>query len=111
MAATGLLSTQIGAAAVSAYAIQLLQRWSKAPWITEHTKGINVAARLVTSVVATLGVSWAWGDISNGGHTLLITIPSAVDLLHAAWHIFVQYAIQHGWGNLLNPNPQVERQS
>jgi hypothetical protein len=102
MAASGVLSTQIGAAAVSAYAIQLLQKWGKTPWITEHTTGINAAARVVTSFVAAIGVSWAWGDLSSGGHTLTIAIPSSAALLAGLWHWFVQYAVQHGWGNLLS---------
>jgi hypothetical protein len=99
---TSLLSTEIGAAAVSAYAIQLAQKWSKLPWITEHTSQINFYARLLTSGVAALGVSWVWGDVAGGGHSLVISIPPAIVILHGLWHWFVQYAVQHGWGNLLS---------
>ncbi len=102
MANPSLLSTQIGAAAVCAYAIQLAQRWSKLPWITEHTTQINTIARLVTSGVAAAGVSWAWGDLSGGGHSLTIALPSGAAFLAGLWHWFVQYAVQHGWGNLLS---------
>ena len=102
MAAPSMLGTQIGAAAVAAYAIQLAQKWSKLPWITEHTAGINIAARVITSGVAALGVSWAWGDLSGGGHSLTLTIPSGATILVGMWHWFQQYAVQHGWGNLLS---------
>jgi hypothetical protein len=97
-----LLSTQIGAAAVCAYAIQLLQRWSKTPWITEHTAAINTMARLATSAIAAVGVSYAWGDIAGGGHTLTFSLPSGTAFVAGLWHWFVQYAVQHGWGNLLS---------
>lgn len=103
---TSVLSTEIGAAAVAAYAIQLAQRWSKLPWITEHTAEMNVIARLITSGVAAVGVSFVWGDLASGGHTLTFTIPPLMILLqntiHGLWHWFVQYAVQHGWGNLLS---------
>jgi len=102
MSNPSMLGTQIGAAAVCAYAIQFLQRWSKIPWITEHTAGINTAARIVTSGIAALGVSWAWGDLSGGGHSLTIAIPSGATILYGLWHWFQQYAVQHGWGNLLS---------
>lgn len=105
MANPSMLSTQIGAAAVCAYLVQLLQRWSKIPWITEHTTGINAALRIVTSGAAAIGVHWAWADSSSGGHTLSIAIPSFAAILAAGWHWFVQYAIQHGWGNLLSAGP------
>jgi hypothetical protein len=105
MANPSLLSTQIGAAAVCAYLVQLMQRWSKLPWITEHTTGVNTILRVVTSGVAALGVHWAWAESSGGGHTLSIAIPSGAALLGAGWHWFVQYAVQHGWGNLLAVGP------
>jgi hypothetical protein len=104
MSNPSMLSTQIGAAAVCAYAIQLAQKWSKLPWITAHTQGINMAARAITSGVAALGVSWAWGDIAGGGHTLSFMIPSGATILGGLWHWFVQFAVQHGWGNLLAAN-------
>jgi hypothetical protein len=97
-----MLGTQIGAAAVCAYAIQLAQKWSKLPWITEHTASINMWARIFTSGVAALGVSWAWGDLSGGGHSLTIALPSGAAFLAGLWHWFQQYAVQHGWGNLLS---------
>lgn len=100
---TSVLSTEIGAAAVSAYAVQLAQKWSKLPWITEHTAQINFYVRLATSGLAALGVSYAWGDLAGGGHTLTFTIPTVAVLLHGLWHWFVQFAVQHGWGNLLSP--------
>jgi hypothetical protein len=102
MANPSLLSTQIGAAAVCAYGIQLAQKWSKLPWITAHPSQMNMIARLITSGVAALGVSWAWGDMTGGGHMLSISIPSGTAIVAGLWHWFVQYAVQHGWGNLLS---------
>jgi hypothetical protein len=102
MSNPSMLSTQIGAAAVCAYAIQLAQRWSKIPWITEHTAGINAIARVVTSGFAALGVSYAWGDLAGGGHTLSFMLPSGAGFVAGLWHWFTQYAVQHGWGNLLS---------
>lgn len=92
-----LIFTQLTSGAACAYILQLLQQWKALPWITAHTKGINAFVRLLMSGVAALGISWTWADASANGHVLTIAIPSSVALLHAAWHWFGQYALQHGW--------------
>lgn len=101
MEATNMLATQLTASAASAYFIQLLQKWEKTPWITEHTKGITAMFRVALSGVAALGVSWAWAGTDSGGHTLTLMIPSVLDLAHGVWHWFGQYAITHGFGGVL----------
>lgn len=105
--ATSLLGTQLGAAAACAYLMQMLQKWSKTPWITEHTAGINVGVRTALALFSTIGITWAWASGEAGSHVISIAIPNGAVLLHSVWHVFVQYAIQHGWGNLLSPNPPV----
>jgi hypothetical protein len=107
MAAVGVLSSQIGAATLSHWIIVGAQKWTKLTWISEHTKTVNWVARLLTSGVSTVGITWVWGGVSGGGHTLTIAIPSMTVVVLALWHWFIQIGIQHGWGNLLEGvNPQ-----
>lgn len=99
---TSLLTSQIAAAAACSYLLNLLQKWSKTPWITEHTAGINAAVRAVLALGATVGIGWAWSSGANDTHVLMVTIPSFPVLIHGLWHWFSQYAIQHGFGKVLD---------
>jgi len=101
-----LLSNQIGAAAVSAYLVHAAQKWTKLPWITEHTTQINTVVRVLTSGISTLGISYAWSTDSSGTHHLDFSIPTLAVALVSLWHWFTQYAIQHGWGSLLMAGTQ-----
>lgn len=98
MDATTLLSSQFGAAVGSQYLLSLLQKWSKASWITEHTTGINIAVRAGLAFFATLGINWAWSPTTSGGHMISIAIPSGVELMHGGWHWFSQFALTHWIG-------------
>lgn len=104
MDATTILSSQLGAAAGCAYFINLLQRWSKTPWITEHTEGINRGFRAALALATTIGIGWAWAPSIAGAHVLSITIPSVADLMHGSWHWFCQYAFTHVVGSALQKN-------
>lgn len=99
---SSLIFTAVTSSAACAYLLQLLQKWSKTPWITEHTTGINVAVRAVLSAAATVGISVAWNSGSDNSHTLIIAIPSGITLLHGIWHWFGQYALQHFSGKILS---------
>lgn len=99
--ATTLLTSQIGAAAACSYVLNLLQRWSRLPWITEHTKVINVIVRAVLAGAATLGISKAWTPTTGGGGVLMISIPPFAVLVQATWHWFSQYALTHLAGSAL----------
>jgi hypothetical protein len=101
MDATSILGSQLGAAAGCAYALNLLQKWSRTPWITSHTTGINNAVRAALALAATIGIGWAWAPIAAGGHVLSISIPSGPDLMHGIWHWFCQFAFTHVVGNSL----------
>jgi hypothetical protein len=96
-----LVLTQITAGAGCAYILQLLQKWEKLPWVTAHTTVINHAIRAVMSGAAVLGISSAWSPSTGGGHVLTITIPSAIVILHGAWTWFGQFALTHGFSQLL----------
>lgn len=108
--ATNMLATQLTAGAACAYILQLLQKWSKTPWITEHTTGINNAVRLILAFVSSLGISWVWSGSQDGGHTLTIAIPSAIAVVQSLWHVFGQFALQHGWGKVLALNGSVPKE-
>lgn len=99
--ATSLLTSQIAAAAACSYLLNLLQKWSKTPWITEHTTLLNGMVRAVLAFAATVGIGWAWTSTGDNGHALTITIPSAMVLLHGLWHWFSQYALTHLAGSAL----------
>jgi len=99
--ATTLLSTQLGGAAACAYLLNLLQKWSRTPWITEHTAVINKMVRAGLALATTVGISWAW-SAAGDAHVLMITIPSAAVLAHGIWHWFCQYAFTHVVGSALD---------
>ncbi len=96
--ATTLLTSQIAAAAACTYALNLLQQWSKAPWITKHTASINVLVRAGLALGATLGINAVW-TASTG--TLVISGLSLASVAHGIWHWFSQYALTHLAGSAL----------
>lgn len=97
-----ILFTQVTAGAASAYLMRLLQKWNRTPWITDHSHGIIVLVRVIMSAAVTLGISWTWSPAADNGHVLAIAIPSLAGIIHGAWNWFGQYALQHGWGQILN---------
>lgn len=101
-----LLMTQITAGAACAYLLQLLQKWEKVPWITQHTVYINTGVRAVLALLAVVGITEAWTPNPGGGGVLAFTIPPATVILHGIWHWFGQYALQHGWGKILDVDGQ-----
>jgi len=88
--------SQFTAAALLEYLLHWLQRWSKTPWITEHTQWITVGARAIFACAATVGISWKY----EGG-TLVIAGLGAATLLPGIWHLISQYAMQHAFGGLV----------
>lgn len=90
--------SQFTAAAVLEYLLHFLQKWSKTPWITEHTQGITVACRATLAFFATLGINWKY---TGADHTLIITGLSAVAIATGLWHVISQYAMQHAFGGLV----------
>lgn len=87
---------QFAAGAALEYLLHLLQRWSKTPWITEHTTWITAACRGLFAVGATLGLSYHYS-----GGTLVISGLTVATIGAGLWHLFRQYAVQHGFGKLL----------
>jgi hypothetical protein len=105
--ATTLLGSQLAAAAACTYIINALQRIKQLPWITAHTKTINVIVRAGLAGIAELGISHAWSPASEGGGVLMITIPPLMVLVHGLWHWFTQYAMTHVIGSALEKTPNV----
>lgn len=96
--ATTLLTSQIGAAAACAYFLNLLQKWSKLPWITAHTEQLNTLFRAGLAAASAIGINAVWNPTD---HSLLITGLSVATLFHGVWHWFTQYAITHMTGKVL----------
>jgi len=90
--------SQFTAAAVLEYLLHFLQKWSKTPWITEHTEKITIACRTSFAFAATLGINWKY---SGDTHTLVISGLSAIVIITGLWHVVSQYAMQHAFGGLV----------
>lgn len=90
--------SQFTAAAVLEYLLHFLQKWSKTPWITEHTTKITIGFRALFAFAATLGINWKY---SGDTHTLVITGLSAIAIATGVWHLVSQYAMQHAFGGLV----------
>jgi len=90
--------SQFTAAALLEYLLHFLQKWSKTPWITEHTTGITIAARAAFAFMATLGITLKY---SGDTHELIIGGLSALAIITGLWHVISQYAMQHAFGGLV----------
>lgn len=90
------LEDQFAAGAALEFGLHFLQRWSKTPWITEHSTKLTAALRAILAFGATIGLSWHYS-----GGTLVISGLSVSVLAAGAWHMFRQYALQHGFGHLI----------
>ena len=99
---TNLLFTSLATSGMCAYLLQALQKWSKTPWITAHTTGINVGVRMALSFAATLGISVAWNSGADNSHILMVAIPSGTLLAKGALHWVGQYFFQHAAGKVLS---------
>lgn len=99
--AINLVLTYLAATGVCTYLLQALQKWSKTPWITEHTHWINFLVRAALSLSASLGMHWAWATNPDHSHVLTIAIPSALDLVKGLVHWVGQYFAQHVAGNIV----------
>lgn len=89
------------AAAACSFILDRVQKSEIVPWITAHTKWINLAAKIVMSGAATLGISHAWNPAPTGGGVLMVTVPAFTVIVLGLWHWFSQFALQHGFGQLL----------
>ena len=98
MDATTLLSSQLGAAAASAYILNWMKDSAKIPWISAHTTQINKLVRAGMAIAATIGISFAWNPTEG---TLLISGVHLVTILQGGWHAFQQYAYTHWIGAAL----------
>lgn len=96
--ATTLLSSQFGAAVACTYILNLAQRWKALPWVTQHSGQINFAFRAVAAAISAIGINTVWNPTE---HSLLITGLSLVAIVHAGWHWFIQFAMTHFTGKVL----------
>jgi hypothetical protein len=102
MTPTDPLLATVTAGAGCAYFIQLLQKAKTLPWVTEHTQGINIVLRAVLSLGATVGISHAWNPSAGGGGTFTLVFPPLMVIVVGLWHWFGQFAVMHGFGQVLN---------
>ena len=87
-------TSTFAASAVVVWVLQMVKKSEKVPWITKETAKINRIVAVLLSGVAALGVTWVFAPAANGGHTLSISIPSAVTLVSSAWLWLKSFAIQ-----------------
>jgi hypothetical protein len=102
MTPTDPLLATVTAGAGCAYLIQILQKAKSIPWVTDHTHGINIALRALLSLGATLGISHAWNPSTGGGGVLMVTFPPLTVIMIGLWHWFGQFAVMHGFGQVLS---------
>lgn len=93
------LEDQFAAGAALEFGLHFLERWSKTPWITEHTTKISTFFRVVLAFFATIGLHWHYAAV-NGGE-LVITGLSVSVIAQGLWSFLRQYAVQHGFGHLI----------
>lgn len=87
-------TSTFAASAVVVWVLQIIKKSEKIPWITKDSAKINRLVAVFLSGVAALGVTWVFAPAANGGHTLSISIPSAVTLVSSGWLWLKSFAIQ-----------------
>jgi hypothetical protein len=92
------VSLVFGVGAACAYLLKLVQLSKRFPWISAETKRINFYAQLVLSFLSTVGIGFQY---DSAAHTLLISGLSLAAIFHAAGSWFVQFAVQHGFSNVI----------
>lgn len=81
------ITQQAAIAMIAVWILELIKRWSKIPWVSANTSKANRLVSVVMAVASGIGITFAWhGSFIDGGQ-LIITVPSAADLLHLAYNI------------------------
>lgn len=93
---SNLMFTHLTSAAICAYILQLLQQWKQLPWVTAHTKWVNVAIRAILSGASAVGIHSAWTGSSVTGWQIVIGVPALSVLAHGIFQWAGQFAMQHG---------------
>ena len=90
----------IGLGALAAYLIKWAQNsdWKALSWITADTKRVNLLVQAVISFCVSLGIGFSWDPQA---HSLLITNLSVAAIFHGAIGWLSQFAVQHGFTNLI----------
>jgi hypothetical protein len=104
MIPTDPILSSVTAAAACSFLLDRIQKSEKLPWISAHTTTINTVAKLVMSGLSTIGIAHAWTPSVAGGGTLVLTIPALPVIAVGLWHWFGQFAIQHGFGQIISPS-------
>jgi len=105
MIPTDPILSSVTAAAACSMLLDRIQKSKLIPWVNAHSTSINLTAKLVMSGLATIGIAHAWTPAVTGGGTLVLTIPSLPVIGIGLWHWFGQFAIQHGFGQIISPDP------
>lgn len=91
-------SVVFGAGAAAAYLIKFLQHSKYFPWITAEAAKVNTIVQAAISFLVTIGITFKWDPQA---HTLMIGGLSLALILHGLWTWFTQFAVQHGFTNLI----------
>ena len=93
--------TQLGAAGVVAWGLQLLKQSKYYPWLTRESASIT---KRLYSVACAIGVHTGIAAVWNAGtppvgfrYQLIINIPPIMVMLVTVWHWAVQFMFQEGW--------------
>lgn len=88
----------LGLGALAAYVIKYLQGSKYFPWITAEAHKITLLVQAVLSLLVSLGIGYHW---SPDAHTLLISGLSLSGIFNGVMTWVSQFAIQHGFTNLI----------
>lgn len=88
----------IGLGALAAYVIKFLQGSKYFPWISAEAHKITLAVQALLSLGTSLGISSSWDPAA---HSLLISGLSLATIFHGLIGWLSQFAIQHGFTNLI----------
>jgi hypothetical protein len=90
--------TLVGVGMLFGYVVQWAKKSKYVPWLDAQSKKLTLMVQLGLSGLSALGITMTW---NREAHTVLIAGLSLATVFSGAWHWFFQFAVQHGWTNLL----------
>jgi hypothetical protein len=91
--------TLVGVGMLFGYIVQWAKKSKYVPWLDAQSKKLTLGVQLALSGLSALGITMTW---NKEAHTVLIAGLSLATVASGAWHWFFQFAVQHGWTNLLS---------
>jgi hypothetical protein len=87
--------TQLGSTLLAVGGMEWLKGQAWFPMLQKDSPILNRIGSIVIAACIALGIHYTWNPSPDGGHILVLAIPSTAALVTAAFHWGSQFAFQH----------------